>query len=265
VSGALRDGGTAAGGTDSRTGIAPLPAAERAERLPERARQRQGEAGGDALDAMDEMPAGDTVEGEEADPDVLLSVPLKGDVVPEAGTPALTSEGLVVKDGEVEFTDAGMVTFPAGGNFSGDAGTVAFEISPNWAGSDAGDHALVQVAEGIHVWENRFAVVKNVDLLRFFMVDSDGVERNVSVPIRDWEPGQPHRVAASWGDALMSLYVDGQLVGQTTFQGTLVIPDSSPIYVGYNDPANGHAGVGGRLTDLKIYGRAFGEGDLGGP
>lgn len=232
---------------------------ERAAHLPDAARhgQTQTEAG------ADEAEVEKKAEGNGADPDVLLSVPLKASVAPEVGEPPIHSDGVVVKDGEVELGDTSMITFPAGGNVNGEAGTVAFEITPTWAGSDQASQSFVQILEGQHTWENRMALVKNVDALRFMMIDSTGVEHNVGIPITDWMPDEPHQVAATWGDALMSLYVDGVLVGQATYQGEFKVAPNGPIYVGYNDPASTYNGVGGRLRDLKIYGRALGANELG--
>jgi hypothetical protein len=250
-------GGAGLGAFDSPAGVAPAPVSERAAHLPSVTQNAPS-----GLETS-EQGVDDKTNGKEADSGPMLSVPLKGDVVPDAGTPALKTEGLVLKGGELEFTDSGMVTYPTSDGFSGNAGTVSFQITPNWNGSDADDHALVQFAEGLNTWENRLSLGKNNDTLRFIMIDDTGVERNVNIPIGDWEAGQPHQVAMTWGDALMSLYIDGTLVGQNTYQGTLDIPPASPLYVGWNDP-NMHAGVDGKLTDLKVWGRALGADEVTG-
>src|SRR5262249_24477737 len=83
-----------------------------------------------ALEVGDQpkSPAGD---------DILLSIPFKGEVDAEAsGVGALSSDGLVSHGGEVEFTDDAQLSFPAGGNVNSSAGTISFEIRPQWGGAD---------------------------------------------------------------------------------------------------------------------------------
>jgi hypothetical protein len=118
------------------------------------------------------------------------------------------------------------------------------------------------VLSGDNVWENRISLVKNLDTLRFILIDNTGVERNVGLQIGDWAPGEAHRVTATWGDALMSLYVDGRLVGQNTFEGNLQVSPGGPIYLGYNKPGGAYVGPGGALSDFKIYSRTLDQSEV---
>jgi hypothetical protein len=252
----------ASGSVAGRVGPAPVPIGERAAQLPEGATRRNGpHAAGEAETDTVQADADGAKQG--GDPDVLFSLPLKSDVAPEVGEPAVKAEGVELKDGDVEMGATSMLTFPAEGNVNGEAGTVAFEITPKWAGSDDTSQSFVQILQGEHTWENRMAIVKNGDTLRFMMIDSTGVERNVGVPIPDWVPADPHQVAVTWGDALMSLYVDGALAAQTTYQGEFQVSPQGPILVGLNNPDTTYFGVGGTLRDLKIYNRALSLDEIG--
>ncbi|MDX2170998.1 MAG: LamG domain-containing protein, partial [Deltaproteobacteria bacterium] len=198
------------------------------------------------------------------DPDLLLSVPFNGAVDTEAGVPPVSAEGLTVgQDGTVQFGDESMVQFQTDGNFNGEAGSIGFSITPDWSGNDPTNQSFVQVLSGDNVWENRLSLVKNYNNLRFILVDDTGVERNVGLEINDWAPGEPHHVTATWGDAQMSLYVDGRLVGQQTYEGTLRVPSGAPIYLGYNRPGGTYVGPGGAISDFKIYGRSLDQAEIG--
>jgi hypothetical protein len=163
---------------------------------------------------------------------------------------------LVTKDGEVEFTSDAQLTFPAGGHVNGDAGTISFEIQPNWAGADDSNNSMVQIRDE-HVWENTLELVKNVNTLRFIIIDEGGVERNVNVFIDDWQPGEAHRVDATWGEALMTLYVDGNVVGQSTLQNGLTFHDTTPIHIGSDFLGTSYSGAGATIRDFQLYGRAL--------
>jgi hypothetical protein len=246
--------GAAPGGGMTLPGAAPVAkaAADRAEQLP------------DAREHREKVQREVAVEPPQAgDPDLLLSVPLKGAIDTESGIPPISAEGLNVgQDGAVQFGDDAMVQFQADGNINGEAGTIGFDITPNWAGGDPTNQSFVQVLSGDNVWENRLSLVKNYNNLRFILVDDSGVERNVGLEINDWAAGERHRVTATWGDALMSLYVDGRLVGQNTYEGSLKVSPGGPIYLGYNR-GGVYSGPGGALSDFKIYGRTLDQSELG--
>lgn len=187
--------------------------------------------------------------------DVLLSLPFKNGVDPETGEP-LETGGLVVNDGAVEFTEDAVLTFPAGGHVDGAAGSISFEIEPRWAGGDETNNSLVQIRDE-HIWENNLQLVKNLSTLRFIIIDEAGTEHNVNIPITDWPAGERRRVTATWGDALMALYVDGEQVGQTTLSNGLKFSDTTPIHIGSDFAGASYAGAGGQISEFKVYGRAL--------
>lgn len=251
--GAGREGASRGGGVPVPDG-APVAksAADRAEELP------------DAREHREKVQREVAVEPPQVgDPDLLLSLPLKGAIDTESGVPPLSAEGLNIgQDGAVQFGDDAMLQFPVDGNINGEAGTIGFEITPNWAGDDPTNQSFVQVLSGDNIWENRLSLVKNYNNLRFILVDDTGVERNIGLEINDWAPGESHRITATWGDALMSLYVDGRLVGQNTYEGSLKVSPSGPIYLGYNR-GGVYSGPGGAISDFKIYGRTLDQSELG--
>jgi hypothetical protein len=97
---------------------------------------------------------------------VLLRIPFNGSVDAEIGGGAIQSDGLVTDGDQVEFPENAQYSFPLGKNVNSDEGTIAFDINPNWAGSDPTNNSLVQIRDE-NVWENALSIVKNYSALRF--------------------------------------------------------------------------------------------------
>ncbi len=188
----------------------------------------------------------------DADPDVLLSIPLRGAVEPDAasGPPPQTS-GLVMHGGEVEFTEDAQYTLPSGGNVNSDAGTISFAIEPNWTGDDDSNNSLLQIRDE-HRWENSLGIVKNFNSLRYIIHDELGVETNVNVYIDQWQPNERHVVTATWDDTRMTLSVDGEQVGESPLPNPVRFGDSTPMHVGSDFPGSSYRGANARISDLTV-------------
>jgi len=193
--------------------------------------------------------------------DLVLSIPFKGDVKPEVGGDGMQSDGLVSNGGQVEFPTDAQLTFPAGGNVNSKMGTISFDIDPQWAGADETNNSLVQIRDE-HTWENALQIVKNFASLRYIIIDSGGVEHDVNVPIDTWPSGESRTVTATWDDSNMTLYMNGQLVGQNTLANPLAFNDATPIHVGSDFPGASYSGAGGSISDFKVYGRALGADEI---
>lgn len=192
---------------------------------------------------------------------VLLSIPLKGSVDPEQGGGPTQADGVVVDGDAVLFTDQAQYTLPAGGHVDGSMGTISFDIQPNWAGGDETNNSLLQIRDE-HTWENNLQIVKNYDALRFIIIDSQGFETNVNVYITDWQANQRRGLTVTWGEALMTMYLDGQQVGQATLPNDVHFSDATPIHVGSDFPGSQYSGANARISNLTIYGRTLGAGEI---
>jgi hypothetical protein len=190
-------------------------------------------------------------------PDVLLRIPFDGSVNPEVGGGDFMADGLVSGDGRVEFPDDAQLSFPAGENVNSEAGTIAFELRHNWDGADQTNNSLVQIRNE-HVWENTLAIVKNYDALRYIIIDSAGVERNVNIPIGDWVAGETQIIAATWDTSRMRLYVNGELMGETPLPNPLSFGSTTPMHIGSDFIGTAYVGAGGSISDFTVYGRALG-------
>ena len=91
------------------------------------------------------------------------------------------------------------------------------------------------------------------------MSDSAGQESNIGATIDDWNPGDWHHLAATWGqnDAgqlMQSFYVDGRLIGQVPVQGQFNVRPGTPLYIG-SDLPQGIPGANGAISQVQAYGR----------
>lgn len=196
-----------------------------------------------------------------ADPD--------NDVVLEVSTAEDSDKAIDLRNVEeardgvgLELKEDSVLAFPNAGNAKGDAGSISFDLDPEWVGADQTDNSFVQIRTP-HGWDNRMQLVKNGRYLRFILTDNTSREADISLPIDQWEPGKPHTVTATWGEGRTQLYVDGRRVGQNTYEGRFEIPPNTPMYVGSDLPGGSYAGASATIQNFKVYGRALAEDEVG--
>jgi hypothetical protein len=191
--------------------------------------------------------------------DVLLSVPLSRDhgTLALDSTPPLVEQDLsFADDGDgVKFGPTSVLAYPNAGNLRGDAGTLSLDINPEWDGSDDGDFSLINVRTADDP-TNVMRVFKNGKYMRFLFADDTGQERGISVDISNWDAGDAHNVAVTWGNSTMSLYLDGRLAGQDNYDGRFD-PRGVPMYIGSDVPQAPPTGAGGVISDLQVRRRAL--------
>jgi hypothetical protein len=191
------------------------------------------------------------------DPDLILSVPLNGRVEVQGDGQVLAEENLKIDEanGTVEFTSDSMLSIANAGHIQPQAGTISMEVVPTWEGSDGGSGSFIQLKTP-EMWQGAISLVRSGPYMLFQFWDADGVNHIVSTDITDWQPGEPHTVTASWGQAAMSIYIDGQLSGQTPYSGDPSFSSDWPLFIGSN-PQGDIAGPNAILKDLRIYKRAL--------
>jgi hypothetical protein len=126
-------------------------------------------------------------------------------------------------------------------------GTVSFWLNSSWGATNQDDASFVSVADG------RLRLVKNVSFLRFEAVDDKGFGDGVGVPITGWGPDDWHFVTATWDEGVITLYVDGVLVGQK-FIPWLDLPEDSRLVLGSQYPPGRPVAIGTMAT-FTLQGR----------
>lgn len=184
----------------------------------------------------------------------VLALSFDNTTQPEKGDTAPIVEQGISFDGQgAHFDTDSQFVIPDAGNITGDSGTITFCLQPQWNGQDQTDASLVNLHTP-NMWENRLQITKNGAYLRFLMADNTGKETGAGTNITGWQPGERHLVTATWGEALASLYVDGQLIGQQTYPGQLTLPPGTPMYIGSDYPG-GIPGAQGSLSNFQVYNR----------
>jgi concanavalin A-like lectin/glucanase superfamily protein len=173
--------------------------------------------------------------------------------------------------GTVAREDGVLVTFhgnlgvvPNAGNPRGDSGTITFDVTPEWDGTDDGNDSVFDIHTP-NVWENHLKVFKNGQSLRLSVWPDSGVEDGVAMRIDAWMAGEHHRIAVVWtrgdsaddftpGPGVASMYVDGVLIRSTPYDGTLKLPPGTPLYIGSDDPGS-EEGKTAVVSQVRIFGR----------
>jgi len=179
------------------------------------------------------------------------TTPDKGDTTP------LVEQGVSCQSGGCNFSTDSQFALPDAGNLSGEQGSLSFCLQPDWNGSDPGDASLVQLRTP-NLWENRMQIFKNGRYMRLILTPNTGLETGGSTDIMNWQSGQQHPIAATWGpdpttgQNMVSFYVDGQMVSQQPYDGQFDVPSQTPLYIGSDMPQGG-PGAGGTLSNFQGY------------
>jgi hypothetical protein len=230
-----------------------------------------GQAGSSGTGTQEVANKGDNSAGADAeDPNApVLDLPLNEDngTQPNKGSNAAIDENVNcggVGQGCVFDADS-QFAVPDAGGLSGDSGSISFCLQPQWAGGDQINASLVDL-QTPNVWSNHLKVFKNGDYFRFSLWPSNGPEAGVSANIRSWQPGQWHPVTVTYGpdpqtgQNMMSMYLDGTLIGQQPYDSQLQIPNQ-PLYIGSDMPGT-EPSAGGSLMNFQAYNRVLGPNDI---
>jgi hypothetical protein len=166
------------------------------------------------------------------------------DLVHEPPATAVVDSSMTYTSGDYRFSIDSPFQIPS----TGDAGTVALWLQPEWASGNQDDASLIELGDGqIHVY-------KNVNFLRF-AVGSDAPEHSTGIPIDHWQPGEWHAVSATWANGEVSFYVDGQLVGQP-IRGDLDLQGEAPVTIGSVYPPERPVAPA-TVSDISLRNRAL--------
>jgi hypothetical protein len=163
---------------------------------------------------------------------VSLSVSFDGSTVAADQTPPLFAEGIEFDPafGAARFPPAAVLAYPDSGGISLEEGSIAFWVRMEWDPSQPIEgKSLAELRVG--TWENRFEMRMGSTYVGLLLTTSDGTEHGVGANPH-WTPGDWHHIAATWGQALMQLYIDGDLRDQRAYAGEVLLPPDTPLYVG---------------------------------
>ena len=168
---------------------------------------------------------------------------------------------LLNEDEGVFLGEDARMSIPLAGKLDGPSGTIDMLIEPSWDGSERRSNHILTVGESTR-WNNFLRIAKHIDQLRFTLRDDTGATREISVSVLDWVAGERHQITASWGDSKVSLYIDGRLVGESSYPGVFRPGERATIQVGAHANPKLGGGVNANIYDLGLYSEALSPGEL---
>jgi hypothetical protein len=197
-----------------------------------------------------------------ADDGAPLSISFNNSLTAANGTEPIIARGIEFdsESGAVRLRPDARLAYPDSGGIDPEQGTVAFWVRIEFDPTLPLDGKTLADLR-TDTWENRFQLRMGPSRLSFILTGSDGVEEIVSSPLA-WEAGEWHHVAATWGEALMSLYVDGAVREQRTYAGIVEIPQDALLYVGSTRTKNNEGTAS--LRDWLVFPLALAPDEVAG-
>ena len=140
------------------------------------------------------------------------------------------------------------------GNLNPTAGTIEFWIKPSWPGNDEEKHSLCSARVGEQEYLNINTLGKG--RLGIAMAAGTGDDfrwRRADGDASGWEAGTWHHVAFSWGDGLLSVFLDGEedTKGVTDSHMLRELPEKLTLF-----------GADAVIDDFHVHNRRFEAGDV---
>lgn len=167
-----------------------------------------------------------------------------------------------VPDGNdgIYFPPDAELAYPNRAGVDGEVGTIALWVEPvDWEGRDASVHSFFRLNDP-NDKSYRFHLLKDSADLRFQFITENG-ETNVRVPIDWWPRGEGHHLAATWNNNVLRLHVDGVVLSEQPYQGTLQVPANVPGWWG-SRADGGTPGAGAVLKDTLVTGRPLADAEI---
>lgn len=164
---------------------------------------------------------------------LVSAVSFDGTSVAHDGTAPTVEENVdfATIDGAALFPPNALLIYDDAGGIDPAQGAFVFWVRLEWDPKDGRieGKGLAQLFSG--TLENRFEITMGHHFVSFYITDSNGTQQGVIGEVA-WSRGDWHHVAVTWGEALMRIYIDGNLGNESTYSGNLEIPPGTPLYLG---------------------------------
>ncbi|MCO6450942.1 MAG: hypothetical protein J5I90_09175 [Caldilineales bacterium] len=155
------------------------------------------------------------------DDDALLLLPFDGSLNdPDGGGPELAQNvGFAAgRFGKaVEISDDARLHYSAAGRFDETRGGVEFWLKPAWPGTDKNHHILLDVGDSNRQPDDdspgfRLRIAQENGGLYVWVTNFDDFSKAAWGDVSEWQAGEWHHIAATWGEQRLNLHVDGRLL-----------------------------------------------------
>jgi hypothetical protein len=177
---------------------------------------------------------------------------------------ALVAEGVTLdEDGSAHFSTDSEFAVPIADYIDGTAGTISFWLEP---GEDAGDaqqgESLLQIRSRYR-WENRVQIWRNGSSLYMVLADNLGTSESGAVYRGgEWFAGERRLVTMTWGDGRNALWVNGELAGESEYEGELQVTPETVMHIGSNYKEES-ASLNGTIGRFQVFNRQLDAEEVG--
>lgn len=150
----------------------------------------------------------------------FLVLPFDGSLADPAGIAPLRAEGLALVPGRfgeaVRVDEGGLLHYRAPAATLLTSGSVEFWLQPGWAGTDKGEHVLLEIGDPTRppyatTPGYRLRIAHEAGGLYVWVTDFEDLDKAAWANVEGWQPGEWHHVAATWDAQRLNLYLDGRL------------------------------------------------------
>lgn len=169
---------------------------------------------------------------------------------------ASVERGVVFDTAGARFSPDSELAIPMAGKISGQAGSISFWVRPEAETSDVDNASLVQLRSH-YEFGDRLQIWKDGASVRLVFADSTGTESGVVYAGSSWAPQEWRLVTATWGNGENALYINGELVGRSHYEGSFRIRPDTLLHIGSNyseDPRS----LTGTISRFRVYDRTLG-------
>jgi len=127
-----------------------------------------------------------------------------------------------------------ILSYTSESNFDQQQGTIEAWVKPNWSGDDGKSHVLFQYGNtgGVLVIKDG---ANNIRLIFNLLSPLGFPEINVGYNTHLWEPNVWRHLAFTWGNGLISIYANGELLSSNTYSNSIGNIDAPYFNIGnYN-------------------------------
>jgi len=147
----------------------------------------------------------------------------------------LQAEGLAYTYGKVgqgiKIKKGSMLSYSTHKNMSANIGTISFWIKPYWtANEETKEHRFVRMRAGMMIyWSGKTKKI-------YFATPHQGKGWWIYAPaikVQDWQAGEWHHIAVTWGEKKTQLYLDGEFHGEALSPPVVFpLPFNPRVYIG---------------------------------
>lgn len=174
---------------------------------------------------------------------------------------AKIAKGVAFEDDGARFSPDSELAIPIAGKITGEAGSISFWVRPESEETNTENASLVQLRSH-YQFADRLQVWKDGASVRMVFADSTGTESGAMYASPSWAQDEWRLVEVTWGEGENALYINGELVGKSQFEGQFRVRPDTLLHIGSNY-AEDPRGLTGTINQFRVYDRTRDADEIG--